>query len=493
MTVRLSTGSPALPVHAGVPTWIRARERNSMAILPPLSELNALSAVDGRYRDKTAQLADYLSEKALIEARLKVEAHWLLHLADQLPPGDGFKLTTSARQLLENLLQQMPADAASQVKQIETETNHDVKACEYYIRSKLQESQAEEKTLAFIHFACTSEDINNLSYALMLHGARRHVLLPSLEKIQSDLKAKAKAYKNLPMLSHTHGQTATPTTLGKEFCVFAHRIQRYKEQLETLKLQGKMNGAVGNYNAHCVAYPQVNWPEFTKSFIEEKLGLHQNPLTTQIENHDSMIDFLETLRRINAILIGLSRDIWTYISMGYFKQKTVAGEVGSSTMPHKVNPIDFENAEGNFGIANGLISHLSEKLPISRLQRDLSDSTVQRTIGTVVGHIIIAHKALLKGLGKITPQDEVMSSKLDQAIEVLAEPIQTVLRKHGAFDAYERLKAATRGQAITKKALDDLIDASPELPDSEKKHLKSLRPSDYTGMAAHLVDQFLLR
>ena len=452
-----------------------------------LSILNAVSPLDGRYAAKVAELSPFFSERALIESRIRVEALWLLHLDGPL----SINLSKELKALLQDIGKKPQEGAALAVKEFESVTNHDVKACEYYLKKVLQEQGASEKVLSFIHFACTSEDINNLSYALMLSEARQNVLLPAIDSILLDLKEKAKQYKNIAMLSRTHGQTASPTTLGKEMCVFAHRIQKIRERFSTLKIEGKINGAVGNYNAHKVAYPDLDWPKICKDFVTNALGLAFNPLTTQIENHDSMIEFTEATRRMNTILIGFSRDIWTYISLGFFRQKTLAGEIGSSTMPHKVNPIDFENAEGNYGVANALGGHFSDKLPISRMQRDLTDSTVQRTLGTFFGHTLLAHKSLLKGLSKISPQEEVIAKDLDAAIEVLAEPVQTVLRRYGVHNAYERLKEATRGQAVTKASLDKLIDGCDELPSEEKERLKGLAPRDYIGLAPLLVDEFL--
>ena len=454
-------------------------------------QLSAVSALDGRYASRIQELSPYVSEKALIESRLRVEALWLLHLDSHLPASSGISLTAELKSLLRDIGKRPHEKAAMLVKNFEKTTNHDVKACEYYLKQVLTENDASEETLAYIHFACTSEDINNLSYGLMLQDARTNSLIPAIEKILDDLKSKANEFKHIPMLSRTHGQTASPTTLGKEIAVFSHRLEKVMRRFSRLDIEGKINGAVGNFNAHSIAFPDINWPAVAKDFVEKELLLSYNPLTTQIENHDSMIEFTECIRRMNTILIGLARDIWTYISLGYFSQKTLKGEVGSSTMPHKVNPIDFENAEGNYGVANALAYHFSEKLPISRLQRDLTDSTVQRTIGTFLGHTLVAHKSLLKGLSKITPRVEQISKDLDNAIEVLAEPIQTVLRKYGTHDAYERLKDATRGQAPTQESLHALIDSCNQLPPEEKEKLKALKPRDYIGIAPELVDSYL--
>ncbi|NRA64104.1 MAG: adenylosuccinate lyase [Pseudobacteriovorax sp.] len=451
------------------------------------AKLLAVGAVDGRYYPKTKQLAAYWSESALISYRIKVEAAWLLHLASTEVIAQDIGLKNETRAKLEELYRNPSSESFKTVKSIEATTNHDVKAVEYYIRDELKASGASDKVLAFIHFACTSEDINNLSYSLMLRDYRNEVLLPQWRKILDSLDKMANEHAETPILSRTHGQTATPSTLGKEVYVFSHRLERQWQQLKNLPLLGKINGAVGNYNAHLSAYPNIDWPQLAKEFIEDRLGLVQNPITTQIENHDAMIEYCDIVKRFNTIAIGLARDFWSYISIGYFTQVTKAGEVGSSTMPHKVNPIDFENAEGNFGISNGLLGHLSDKLLISRWQRDLSDSTVQRSLGTVFGHATIANESLLKGLGKVQANVARLEEDLASAWEVLAEPIQTVMRKKGIHDAYERLKTATRGQAVTKEALLDLINSVEELDSSEKDLLLNMTPAVYTGLAASLV------
>lgn len=452
--------------------------------------LQAISSLDGRYAKKVSELSPYISEKALIEARLRVEALWLLHLDRNIDADHGLQLSESLRSVLTNIGKAPKEDAAHKVKEFEQTTNHDVKACEYYLKERLKESGASNQTLSYIHFACTSEDINNLAYGLMLNEARKYVILPMIDRVIEDLKGKALTYKNLAMLSRTHGQPASPTTLGKEISVFYTRLKKIRDRFESLKIEGKINGAVGNYNAHVVAFPNLDWQSISKTFISS-LDLHFNPVTTQIESHDSMIDFSETLRKINTILIGFSRDIWSYISLGYFNQKAIPGEIGSSTMPHKINPIDFENAEGNYGIANALSIHFSEKLAISRMQRDLSDSTVQRALGTFLGHTLLAHKSLLKGLGKIEANAKVIGRDLESSIEVLAEPIQTVLRRYGVHDAYERLKEATRGQAVTRESLNHLINSSSELPEYQKQRLRDLTPTSYIGLASELVDQYV--
>ncbi len=453
-------------------------------------QLFAISAVDGRYRPKLEALAPHLSEAGLIRYRLRVEAEWLLHLAQTEGVQQDLRLSPPVQEVLETLAAQAPATAFQRVKDLEKTTNHDVKAVEYYLREALEEVGAEAQVLAFIHFACTSEDINNLAYALMLHHTRHHILLPEMDKVLQKLDEMILSYRDLPMLSRTHGQTASPTTLGKELAVFAHRLSKQRDKLAALRLEGKMSGAVGNYNAHLAAYPDLPWITIAKQFIEERLGLKQNLLTTQIENHDSMVELCSIVRTFNTILIGFCRDMWSYISIDYFKQETKAGEVGSSTMPHKVNPIDFENAEGNLGFANTMAQHYADKLLISRWQRDLSDSTVQRTLGTFVGHSILAYQSLHKGLGKVRANPEALAEDLDKAHEVLGEAIQTCMRRYGVMDAYERLKAATRGQKVTAEDLRRVIEDCSALPASEKQRLAALLPSQYLGCAAHLVDAY---
>ncbi|MBC7659001.1 MAG: adenylosuccinate lyase [Chitinophagaceae bacterium] len=452
-------------------------------------QLYSISAVDGRYRTKLEKLAPLVSEAALITYRLRVEAEWLLHLSETA--AIDFQLSPGAVKTLLNIIKEPEPKGLLRVKELEKTTNHDVKAIEYYLREVL--SGENDRTLAFIHFACTSEDINNLSYALMLHEVRAKVLLPEIDGVLNRLETMALQHKNLAMLARTHGQTASPTTLGKEMAVFAHRLRKQRTELVRVELEGKMSGAVGNYNAHLAAYPKLDWVEITRTFIENRLGLKQNLLTTQIENHDSMIALTDAQRRYNTIALGLCRDIWSYISIDYFKQEVKAGEIGSSTMPHKVNPIDFENAEGNFGIANSLATHFADKLLISRWQRDLSDSTVQRTLGTFFGHTVLALQALSKGLDKISPRPDVIRADVDGAWEVLGEAIQTAMRRFGVLDAYERLKAATRGQRVDREDLIRVIDACDALPLDRKNELKALVPSQYTGDANRLVDLYLER
>ncbi len=449
-----------------------------------------ITAIDGRYHDKLLGLGQFVSEGGLISYRTRVEAEWLLHLASI--PGIKNALSLSMSSEIEGFLKGLcQSEKATswqfEVKKIEKTTNHDVKAIEYFLRDHLKALGASDHLLSAIHFACTSEDINNLSYALMLKDLRDLRILPALRNLLRDIGSKAEANAAVPLLSRTHGQTATPTTLGKEFSVFSHRLLRQYKRLCVQPIEGKINGAVGNYNAHHAALMDIHWPTVCKAFVEDKLGLVFNPVTTQIENHDSMVEWLSILSHVNTILIGFCRDIWTYISLGYFSQRVRDGEVGSSTMPHKVNPIDFENAEGNLGVANALIGHFREKLPISRLQRDLSDSTVQRVIGTAIGHSELAWVSLARGLGKIVERHDVIAADLDQAYEVLAEPVQTVMRRYGVVDAYERLKAATRGKSVTRDVIQDLIRSTNELPDEEKMRLRALEPRHYLGFAEEIT------
>jgi adenylosuccinate lyase len=447
--------------------------------------LLALSPLDGRYAAKAEALRPIFSEFGLIKARVRVEVEWLLALAAEpgiveLPP-----FSEAAVQRLRALASGFSVEDAGRVKEIERTTNHDVKAVEYFLKEKLQDDAALGPAMEFVHFACTSEDINNLSYSLMLAQARSAVLLPALDRLADALRALAHDCAGLSMLSRTHGQTASPTTVGKEIANTLARLQRQVSQFSGVAMQGKINGAVGNYNAHVVAYPEIDWPGFAQRFVES-LGLDFNPYTTQIEPHDGIAELCDVQRRINTILIDLCRDIWGYISLGYFKQSVKAGEVGSSTMPHKVNPIDFENAEGNFGIANALLGHFAEKLPISRWQRDLTDSTVLRALGTAFGHTLIALDALMRGLGKLIANPEALAADLDAAWEVLAEPVQTVMRRHGLPNPYEQLKALTRGQGITEAAMREFI-AGLELPADAKARLLALTPATYIGLAERLA------
>lgn len=452
---------------------------------PDHATLLALSPVDGRYAGKVEALRPILSEFGLIHARVTVEVEWLLALAAEPGIVELPAFSEAAVAKVRALASDFSVKDAARVKAIEATTNHDVKAVEYFIKERLRDDSELAPALEFVHFACTSEDINNLSYSLMLARARDEVLLPALQRVDAKLQAMAHEHAGLPMLSRTHGQTASPTTVGKEIANVVARLRRQQRQLEAVELQGKINGAVGNYNAHVVAYPEVDWPAFAQRFVDG-LGLVFNPYTTQIEPHDCIAELCDVTRRVNTIGIDLCRDVWGYISQGYFKQAVKAGEVGSSTMPHKVNPIDFENAEGNFGIANGLLEHFAAKLPISRWQRDLTDSTVLRALGTAFGHTLIAIEALLRGLGKLSANPERLAADLDAAWEVLAEPVQTVMRRHGLPNPYEQLKDLTRGHGIDAARLREFVDGL-DLPEDAKQRLKALTPGGYVGLAERLA------
>ena len=454
-------------------------------VVMSLNPLTAVSAVDGRYAGKTVELRETLSESALIRERIAVELTWLKALASDDAVEELKPFSAAQLQSLDGILKDFSVDDAAAVKAIEAETNHDVKAVEYWLKDRLAEIDGLEEAREFVHFACTSEDINNLAYARMLGQTRSDILLPALRELRGMLADLADTHANQPMLSRTHGQTASPTTLGKEMANVAARLDRQISQIESVEILGKINGAVGNFNAHVVAYPETDWPALSGRVIRD-LGLNPNTYTTQIEPHDWIAELCHSAIRSQVILLDLCRDIWGYISLGYFRQKTVAGEVGSSTMPHKVNPIDFENAEGNLGLSNALLNHLAEKLPVSRWQRDLTDSTVLRSLGTAFGHSLIAYRSLRKGLGKLEVNPERLAADLDQAWEVLAEPIQTVMRRYGLPNPYEQLKALTRGQAITADSLRDFI-SDLDLPQHARQQLLALRPEAYTGLAAHLT------
>ena len=450
-----------------------------------LSSLTAVSSVDGRYAGRTAGLREIFSEYGLIRYRIIVEIRWFQALAANADIPQVSNLSDKANAFLDELVNDFGLEAAQRVKAIEATTNHDVKAVEYYLKECFAKQEELNNLSEFLHFACTSEDINNLSYALMMLDAREQLLLPAYAEIDHVLQAMASDYADIAMLSRTHGQTASPTTLGKEIANVAVRLQRQSDQFSQQPILGKINGAVGNFNAHISAYPEVDWPKFAQQFVES-LGLSWNPWTTQIEPHDWMAESFHTMSRYHTILIDLCRDIWAYISIGYFSQKTIAGEIGSSTMPHKVNPIDFENAEGNLGVANALLTHLAEKLPISRWQRDLTDSTVLRTIGTAAGHGMIAYASLLKGLNKLELNKKKLADDLDNSWEVLAEPIQTVMRLYGMENPYEQLKTLTRGKAISAEILVDFVQ-SLEIPAAAKQRLLELTPAGYTGNAAEMA------
>ncbi|GGK04920.1 adenylosuccinate lyase [Luteimonas terricola] len=449
--------------------------------MPALDPLLALSPLDGRYAGKVEALRPVFSEFGLIHARVRVEVEWLLALAAEpgIPELAPFDAAATAR--LRALADDFSTADAARVKAIERTTNHDVKAVEYFIKERLADDAALGPALEFVHFACTSEDINNLSYGLMLDAARREVMLPALDGVTATLRGMAHEFAALPMLSRTHGQTASPTTVGKEIANVVARLERQRAQLAAVSLTGKANGAVGNYNAHVAAYPDVDWPAFSQRFVES-LGLDFNGYTTQIEPHDCIAEIADVQKRIATICIDLCRDVWGYISLGYFRQAVKAGEVGSSTMPHKVNPIDFENAEGNFGIAVALFEHFATKLPVSRWQRDLTDSTVLRALGTAFGHALVGFDALGRGLGKLSTNPERLAADLDASWEVLAEAVQTVMRRHGLPNPYEQLKALTRGQGITADSMREFI-TGLELPADERRRLLELTPGSYTGLA----------
>ncbi len=447
----------------------------------PLSSLTAVSPIDGRYGSKTDQLRSVFSEYGLIRYRVMVEVRWLQHLANHPGVSEVEAFSDKANAILNQLVDNFSHQQALRVKEIESTTNHDVKAVEYLLKETIADNAELNSVSEFIHFACTSEDINNLSHALMLKEGRDQVVVPALQGIADTLAAMGREFADAPMLSRTHGQTASPTTVGKEIANVAYRLQRQIEQISAVPLLGKINGAVGNYNAHLSAYPDIDWQENAQQFISQ-LGLTYNPYTTQIEPHDYMAELFDALARANTILIDFARDIWGYISVGYFKQKTIAGEVGSSTMPHKVNPIDFENAEGNMGLANALFGHLAAKLPISRWQRDLTDSTVLRNMGVGLGYSLIAYASLNKGMGKLQLNSEKLNADLDASWEVLAEPIQTVMRRYAIEEPYEKLKALTRGNVMDQQTIQAFIDTL-EIPESAKSELKAMTPGSYIGNA----------
>lgn len=447
-----------------------------------LTSLSAISPIDGRYAVKTVALREIFSEFGLMRYRVLAEIRWLQALAAHSGIAEVPTLSGSAQERLEKVFEQFDVQEAQRVKTIEETTNHDVKAVEYYLKEKVAAHPELAAIKEFLHFACTSEDVNNLAHALMLRDARAKVLLPQLDRLIHSLDALAQAYAEQPMLSRTHGQPASPTTLGKEMKVFAARLQRQRDQLAAVPLLAKMNGAVGNWNAHLAAYPEVDWPTLSAGVIQG-LGLEVSPATTQIEPHDYIAEYFQALSRANTVLIDFARDVWGYISVGYFKQKTVAGEVGSSTMPHKVNPIDFENAEGNLGMANAVLAFLAEKLPISRWQRDLTDSTTLRNLGVGVAHSLVAYQSLQKGIGKLEADSWRMGHDLDQNWEVLGEAIQTVMRRYGLPEPYEQLKRLTRGQKLGRDALRDFVQSLP-LPEADRQRLLAMTPGDYTGNAA---------
>ena len=451
----------------------------------PLTELSALSPLDGRYASKTDALRPILSEAGFMHHRVKVEIAWLLALSeaglDELKP-----FSTESKARLQKLAAEFTEQDAARIKAIEATTNHDVKAVEYWLKEKVQGDPELVAASEFIHFACTSEDINNTSHGMMLHTARDTVLLPALDKLIERLSEIAHQHADMPMMSRTHGQPASPTTMGKEIANVVARLRRAQHGIATVEILGKMNGAVGNYNAHLSAYPKVDWQAFAREVVEQRLGLTFNPYTIQIEPHDYIAELFDAIARANTILIDLSRDVWGYISLGFFKQKTKAGEIGSSTMPHKVNPIDFENAEGNLGMANAVLRHMAEKLPISRWQRDLTDSTVLRNIGVGFGYTLLAYDSCLRGLNKLEANPARMAEDLDQNWEVLAEPVQTVMRRYGIENPYEQLKELTRGKGISQAALREFIQGLA-IPQDAKDRLLAMTPATYIGLAAQLA------
>ncbi|MDX9843319.1 MAG: adenylosuccinate lyase [Aquabacterium sp.] len=452
-----------------------------------LSALSALSPLDGRYAAKVAALRPLLSEFGLMHRRVQVEIEWFIALSDAGLP-ELAPLSEASRMFLRGLVTHFSESDAQAIKDIEKTTNHDVKAVEYWIKSRFATHPELVKAGEFVHFACTSEDINNTSHGLMLKAAREQVILPTIDALIGTMSGLAHNLAEIPMLSRTHGQTASPTTVGKEVANVVARLANARARIADVKLLAKMNGAVGNYNAHLSAYPDKDWEAFSQSVIEQQLGLTFNPYTIQIEPHDYMAELFDAVTRLNTILIDWSRDVWGYISLGYFKQRTKAGEIGSSTMPHKVNPIDFENAEGNFGLANAVLTHLSQKLPISRWQRDLTDSTVLRNMGVALGYALLGYDSLARGLGKLEVNPEALAQDLDSSWEVLAEPIQTVMRRYALPNPYERLKELTRGKAITKESIQAFIETL-ELPEAEKTRLMAMTPGNYIGKAVELAQR----
>jgi adenylosuccinate lyase len=446
-----------------------------------LSSLTAVSPIDGRYGSKTADLRTAFSEFGLIKNRVLVEVRWLQHLSAHPELAEVGPLSSESNTVLNQLVDNFTEADAERIKDIERTTNHDVKAVEYFIKESIADDVGLNAIKEFVHFACTSEDINNLSHALMLKEGRDNVLLPQAEDTAGKIASMARAYADVPMLSRTHGQTASPTTVGKEFANVCHRLNRQIEQIRQVTLMGKVNGAVGNYNAHLSAYPSVDWVSNANDFVAS-LGLNLNPYTTQIEPHDYIAELFDAIARFNTILIDFNRDIWGYISLGYFKQRTIEGEVGSSTMPHKVNPIDFENSEGNLGLANAVFGHMAQKLPISRWQRDLTDSTVLRNMGVGFGYSVIAYQSTLKGISKLELNELRLAEDLDNTWEVLAEPVQTVMRRYDIPEPYEKLKALTRGQGITKEALLSFVETL-DIPEDAKAELRALTPASYIGNA----------
>lgn len=457
-----------------------------------LNSLSAVSPIDGRYGSKTAELRSYFSEFGLVHHRVIVELNWFKALAAHPEIPELPELDQASIDFIDEIASNFTVSDAESIKATERTTNHDVKAVEYFIKDKFAQSGLPlVNKLEFVHFACTSEDINNLSHGLMLSNAREKVIVPAMETLINELKRQAKDYRADAMLSRTHGQTASPTTMGKEFANVIHRLERQIQQVKQCDILGKINGAVGNFNAHFSAYPSLNWPQFGQTFVES-IGLQWNPYTTQIEPHDYIAELFSAVQRFNTILLDFDRDIWSYISIAYFKQRKVEGETGSSTMPHKVNPIDFENSEGNLGLANALMAHLGEKLPISRWQRDLSDSTVLRNLGVGLGYSLIAYQSTLKGLTKLEINRDALAQDLDQSWEVLAEPIQTIMRQYDIPEPYEKLKALTRGQTLDQSAIEAMV-KDLDMPEAAKQQLIALTPAGYIGNAISMVDALVDR
>ncbi|MDD9174634.1 adenylosuccinate lyase [Aliivibrio finisterrensis] len=453
-----------------------------------LSALTAVSPVDGRYGSKTISLRSIFSEYGLLKYRTVVEVRWLQKLAATQSIAEVATLSAEANQFLDDIAANFSEEDAMRIKDIERTTNHDVKAVEYFLKEKVADVPELHAINEFIHFACTSEDINNTSHALMLKEARDTVILPEIRNVIDAIKALANEYRDVPLLSRTHGQPASPSTMGKEMANVAYRMERQYKQIENVEILAKINGAVGNYNAHLSAYPDVDWHAFSEEFITESLGVTWNPYTTQIEPHDYIAELFDAIARFNTILLDFDRDVWGYIALGHFKQKTIAGEIGSSTMPHKVNPIDFENSEGNLGLANAIFSHLAQKLPVSRWQRDLTDSTVLRNLGVGCGYAIIAYTSTLKGISKLEINRAALEAELDKNWEVLAEPVQTVMRRYGIEKPYEKLKELTRGKRVDGEGMRAFIDGL-EIPEDEKVRLKEMTPANYIGQAIELTDK----
>lgn len=450
-----------------------------------LSALTAISPVDGRYGSKTSELRSIFSEFGLLKYRVEVEVRWLQALSRQAEITEVPEFDVYANELLDNIVTNFDESDGARIKEIESTTNHDVKAVEYFLKEQVAKNPDLHAVNEFIHFACTSEDINNLSHALMLKAAREDVIVPYCQKLVNALDALAEEYRTVPMMARTHGQPASPTTMGKEMANVKARLVRQLEQIKNVELLGKINGAVGNYNAHVSAYPNIDWHQFSENFVTG-LGISWNPYTTQIEPHDYIAELFDAVARFNTIILDFDRDIWGYIAMGHFKQKTIAGEIGSSTMPHKVNPIDFENSEGNLGLANAIFAHLATKLPVSRWQRDLTDSTVLRNLGVGVGYAVIAYQATLKGISKLQVNEQSLRDELDNNWELLAEPIQTVMRRYSIEKPYEKLKELTRGKKVNQQIIAEFIDGL-DMPEEAKVGLKAMTPSNYIGMAEKLV------